>query len=146
MTTDPHAWLINLEGVPSGFAGARDGIDVVLRDRGLRRTGPELTGESLLRGAHASAVLEGSGSTLAQTRAGDGDEIAADVVRLATELLSLVPVLRRQPLQAFARLHTVAARGALPDELLGRRCRCSVGSRLSLPVGKLCLMPFWSVL
>ncbi|GAA1515003.1 oxidoreductase [Nocardioides humi] len=120
MTTDPHAWLLALEGVPSGFAGARDGIDVVLRDRGLRRTGPELTAESLLRGAHASAVLEGSGSTLAEVRAGEGDEIAADAVRLATELLALVPVVRRQPLQALARMHTLAARGSLPDELLGR--------------------------
>lgn len=120
MSTDPHAWLISLEGVPSGFAGTRDGIDVLLRDRGLRRTGPELTGESLLRGAHASAVLEGSVSTLAQVRAGEGDEIAADAVRLTTELLSLVPVLRRQPLQAFARMHAVAARQTLPDEMLGR--------------------------
>lgn len=120
MSTDPHAWLVSLEGVPSGFAGARDGIDVLLRDRGLRRTSPELTGESLLRGAHASAVLEGSASTLAEVRAGEGDEIAADAVRVSTELLSLVPVLRRQPLQAFARLHTLAARGVLPDELLGR--------------------------
>ncbi|GEB16745.1 oxidoreductase [Pimelobacter simplex] len=120
MTTDPHAWLVSLEGVPSGFAGARDGIDVLLRDRGLRRTGPDLTAESLLRGAHASAVLEGSGSTLAQVRTGAGDEISADAVRLATELLSLVPVLRRQPLQALARMHTLAARGTLPDELLGR--------------------------
>lgn len=120
MSTDPHAWLVSLEGVPSGFAGARDGIDVLLRDRGLRRTSPELTGESLLRGAHASAVLEGSASSLAQVRAGEGDEIAADAVRVSTELLSLVPVLRRQPLQAFARLHTLAARGVLPDELLGR--------------------------
>ncbi|HVK29301.1 MAG TPA: oxidoreductase [Nocardioides sp.] len=120
MSTDPHAWLTSLEGVPSGFAGARDGIDVLLRDRGLRRTSPELTAESLLRGAHASAVLEGSASSLAQVRAGEGDEIAADAVRVSTELLSLVPVLRRQPLQAFARLHTLAARGVLPDELLGR--------------------------
>ena len=120
MSADPHAWLVSLEGVPSGFAGARDGIDVMLRDRGLRRTGPELTAESLLRGAHASAVLEGSSSTLEEVRDGAGDEIATDAVRVATELLSLVPVLRRQPLQAFARLHTLAARGALPDELLGR--------------------------
>lgn len=120
MTSDPHAWLVSLEGVPSGFAAARDGIDVLLRDRGLRRTGPDLTAESLLRGAHASAVLEGSTATLAQVRAGEGDEIAADAVRLATELLSLVPVLRRQPLQALARMHTLAARGVLPDELLGR--------------------------
>lgn len=118
--SDPHAWLVSLEGVPSGFTAARDGIDVLLRDRGLRRTGPELTGESLLRGAHASAVLEGSASSLGEIRSGGGDEIAADAVRVSTELLSLVPVLRRQPLQAFARLHTLAARGALPDELLGR--------------------------
>jgi hypothetical protein len=51
-----------LEGVGSGFAATRDGIDTMLRDRGLRRTSPELTGESLLRGAQASAVLAGSGS------------------------------------------------------------------------------------
>ncbi|GAA4815727.1 oxidoreductase [Nocardioides caeni] len=120
MSTDPHAWLIALEGVPSGFRAARDGIDVLLRDRGLRRTSPELTAESLLRGAYASAVLEGSGSTLEEVRGGTGDETAAAAVRVATELLSLLPVLRRQPLQAFARLHTLAARGALPDELLGR--------------------------
>ncbi len=130
MTTDPHAWLISLEGIPSGFAGARDGIDVVLRDRGLRRTSPELTAESLLRGAHASAVLEGSSSTLAQVRSGEGDEIAADAVRLATELLALVPVVRRAPLQALARMHTVAARGTLPDEMLGRPRDGESASRL----------------
>ena len=33
---------------------------------------PEQTAESLLRGAHASAVLEGSASTLDEVRAGDG--------------------------------------------------------------------------
>ncbi|MBM9461142.1 oxidoreductase [Nocardioides sp. zg-536] len=130
MSTDPFAWLISLEGVPSGFAGARDGIDVMLRDRGLRRTSPELTAESLLRGAHASAVLEGSASSLAQVRAGEGDEIARDAVRVATELLSLLPVLRRQPLQALARIHTLAARGVLPDEMLGRPRPGDSASRL----------------
>jgi hypothetical protein len=114
------AWLVSLEGVPSAFAGARDGIDVVLRDRGLRRTGPEMTAESLLRGAHASAVLEGSGSSLTEVREGAGDEIAADAVRVSTELLSLVPVVRRSPLQAFARLHALAGYGSLPADRLGR--------------------------
>ena len=80
VSVDPLAWLVSLEGVPSAFAGARDGIDVVLRDRGLRRTSPEMTAESLLRGAHASGVLEGSGSTLGEVRDGQGDEIAADAV------------------------------------------------------------------
>ena len=68
-----------LEGVPSALAAARDGIDAMLRDRGLRRTTPETTAESLLRGAHASAVLEGSASTLDEVRAGAGDEVARGV-------------------------------------------------------------------
>lgn len=120
MSADPLAWLVSLEGVPSAFAGARDGIDVVLRDRGLRRTTPDLTAESLLRGAHASGVLEGSSSTLAEVRAGEGDEVAGDAVRVSTELLSLIPVVRRTPLQAFARLHALAGHGALPGDRLGR--------------------------
>lgn len=120
MTSDPLAWLVSLEGVPSALAAARDGIDVLLRDRGLRRTTPETTAESLLRGAHASAVLEGSASTLAEVREGGGDEVAADAVRVSTELLSLVPTLGRAPLQALARIHALAAAGSLPDDQLGR--------------------------
>ncbi|GAB2981093.1 Fic family protein [Nocardioides montaniterrae] len=118
--SDTAAWISSLEGVPSAYAGARDGIDVVLRDRGLRRTGPDMTGESLLRGAAASAVLEGSSSDLAQVRAGEGDEIASDAVRLSTELLGLAPALRSQPLQALARIHALAAGSSLPADRLGR--------------------------
>jgi hypothetical protein len=106
---DPLAPLLRLEGVPSAFAAARDGIDAVLRDRGLRRTSPEQTAEALLLGAHASAVLEGSGSSLDEVRDGRGDEVAADAVRVSVHLLSLVPTLRTAPLQAFARLHALAA-------------------------------------
>ena len=120
MTDEPLAWLVSLEGVGSAFAAARDGIDVMLRDRGLRRTTPDTTGESLLRGAHASAVLEGSASTLADVRESGGDAIAVDAVRLSTQLLALVPVLRQSPLQALARMHALAAAGSLADEELGR--------------------------
>lgn len=112
--------LGDLEGVPSAFAAARDGIDALLRDRGLRRTAPETTAESLLRGAHASAVLEGSASSLEEVRAGTGDEVAEDAVRVSAELLSWGPTLSRSPLQVLARLHTVAAARSLPDERLGR--------------------------
>jgi hypothetical protein len=114
------ARLHALEGVPSALASARDGIDAVLRDRGLRRTSPEQTAESLLRGAHASAVLEGSTSSLEEVRAGEGDETAAAAVRVSTELLGLAPVLRRTPLQALARLHALAGAGAVDDDRLGR--------------------------
>jgi hypothetical protein len=117
---DPLAWLASLEGVPSAFAAARDGIDVVLRDRGLRRTSPETTAESLLRGAHASAVLEGSASSLTAVREGSGDAVAAAAVRVSTSLLGLAPTLTRSPLQALARLHTLAAAGSVDDAALGR--------------------------
>jgi hypothetical protein len=112
--------LVSLEGVPSAYAAARDGIDAMLRDRGLRRTSPDLTAESLLRGAHASAVLEGSGSALDRVRAGAGDETAQAALRVSTELLSLVPVVNRSPLQALARLHSLAGAGAVPEDQLGR--------------------------
>lgn len=114
MTDDPLAWLVSLEGVASAYAAARDGIDVMLRDRGLRRTSPETTGESLLRGAHASAVLAGSTSTLEEVRSFGGDEVAQDAVRLSVELLSLVPVIRRTPLQALARMHVLAGGSGQP--------------------------------
>jgi hypothetical protein len=127
---DPLAWLASLEGVPSGFAAARDGIDAVLRDRGLRRTSPETTAESLLRGAHASAVLEGSTSSLTDVREGTGDDVAAASVRISAGLLGLAPALTRSPLQALARLHTLAAAGSLPDDELGRPSGAGAAERL----------------
>jgi hypothetical protein len=127
---DPLARLASLEGVPSAFAAARDGIDAVLRDRGLRRTSPETTAESLLRGAHASAVLEGSTSTLAEVRDGSADTLAADAVRLSSSLLGLAPTLNRAPLQVLARLHTLAAAGSVGDDELGRPRDASAAERL----------------
>lgn len=132
MTADPLASLTALEGVPSAFAATRDGVDAMLRDRGLRRTPPELTAESLLRGAWASAVLEGSTSSLDEVRAGEGDEIAIAAVRVSTEVLSLVPVLKKAPLQAFARLHALAAKGSLPTEQLGRPRSAESAAHLQL--------------
>jgi hypothetical protein len=102
------------------MAATRDGIDALLRDRGLRRTAPSLTAESLLRGAHASAVLEGSRSSLGEVRDGSGDQSAAASVRLSTELLGLLPTLSRSPLQVLARLHTLAGKGIPAEDDLGR--------------------------
>ena len=130
MTADPLARLMSLEGVPSAFAAARDGIDAVLRDRGPRRTSPEDTAESLLRGAHASAVLEGSGSSLEEVRSGAGDPIAGAAVRVSTELLSLTAVLGRSPGQVFARLHALAGAGEVPDANLGRPRDAAAAERL----------------
>lgn len=124
------AWLDELEGVPSGFAAARDGIDALLRDRGLRKTRPEQTAESLLIGAHASAALEGSASTLEQVREGHGDETAQAALRVSTGVLALVPTLASTPLQALARLHALAGAGVVGDDLLGRPVNAEASERL----------------
>jgi hypothetical protein len=130
MSSDPLAWLTSLEGVASAYAAARDGIDAVLRDRGLRRTSPGTTAESLLRGAHASATLEGSSSSLVEVRGGDGDETARAAVRVSTELLALTPTLARSPLQVLARVHALAAAGSLPEDRLGRPRDAAAADRL----------------
>ncbi|MCR4514737.1 hypothetical protein NUV38_15465, partial [Aeromicrobium sp. 50.2.37] len=113
---DPFLPAASLEGVPSAFAATRDGIDALLRDRGLRRSTPEDTARSLLLGAVATARLEGSDlpavdgdhdPAVELLAAGGGDAVARAAVRLGTELLGLVPVWSRSPLQAFAHLHAL---------------------------------------
>lgn len=118
--SDPFLHAATLEGVASAFAATRDGIDALLRDRGLRRVSPEDTSRALLLGAAATAALEGSPVTADELGAGAGDLTARAALRLSTELLGLVPVWRRAPLQAMARLHALAAAGSVPDESLGR--------------------------
>ena len=119
-----------LEGVGSAYAATRDGIDSLLRDRGLRQTSPELTTESLLRGAHASAVLDGSASSLDDVRAGSADEVAEGALRVSVELLGLVPVFGRSPTQALARLHALAAVRSVADDKRGRPRDAEAAARL----------------
>ena len=128
---DPLADLAALEGVGSALAASRDGIDALLRDRGLRRTAPELTAESLFLGAHASAVLEGSAASLEELRQAPPDDEAAAALRVSTEVLGLVPVLTHSPLQALARLHMVAGKGSVPDAELGRPRDAAAADRLA---------------
>ncbi|WP_313405426.1 oxidoreductase [Aeromicrobium sp.] len=118
--SDPFIAAASLEGVPSAFRAARDGIDAVLRDRGLRRSTPDDTARSLLIGAWATATLEGSEVSLDELGSGGGDATARAAVRLSTELLGLLPTWQRSPVQALARIHALAAAGSVPDTDLGR--------------------------
>jgi hypothetical protein len=130
----PLAWLSSLEGVPSAYAAARDGIDAVLRDRGMRRTTPTQTADSLLLGAHASAVLSGSESSFDDVQAGNGDEVARAAVGISAALLSLVPVISTAPLQALARLDVLAGGEGRPTSAEGAARLQSVGSLLTSSV------------
>src|SRR3954451_8197955 len=101
----------DVEGLPSAFASARDSVDVLLRDRGLRRIGPDATALALARGAEASARIEAFDGAA-------GPDVASAALRLNAELLALAPVVGRSPAQALARMHALAGLGA--SESLGR--------------------------
>jgi len=109
MVTDPLAVLSQLEGVPSAIVSARDAVDAVLRDRGMRTVSPEQSAAALLAGARASASLTD-----------DPDRWLAGSVRLSTELVRLSALIRVAPNQALARAHTLPAHGQVADAELGR--------------------------
>lgn len=139
-STDELGDLIALEGVASTMAAARDGLDAVLRDRGRRTTTPGMTADALLIGAVASARLAGSATSIETLRAGGGDSLAVAAARLNAGLLALVPVIQRSPVQAFARLHTLAAAGSVDPELLGRPVGPDAAEQLQR-LGALLLQP-----
>ncbi len=132
--TDPFAALLELPGVSDAVAHARTSVDGLLSHRVLRRRSAEVTAESALRGARASAELEGAGIELERLRgqllAGGtvtlpskdprGGTVAEGAVRLHAELGSVLPAWRRSPRQALARLHVLAAGELVEAQALGR--------------------------
>jgi hypothetical protein len=133
--TDPFAALLDLDGVSEAVAEARTAVDGLLGHRVLRRRSAEVTAESALRGARASAELEGAGIELERLRGqlmnGQAVTVAskdprqgqlvANAVRLHADLGSLLPSWSSAPRQALARLHVLAAADLdVPEERLGR--------------------------
>ena len=132
--TDPFAALLELPGVPEAVNRARSAVDGLLSHRVLRRRSAEVTAESALRGARASAELEGAGIELERLRgqllAGGtvtlpskderGGKVAEGAVRLHAELGSVLPAWKHSPRQALARLHVLAAGDLVAEEALGR--------------------------
>jgi len=132
---DLLAPLLDLPGVTDAVAEARSAIDGLLSHRVLRRGSAEVTAESALRGARASAELEGAGIELERLRgqlmAGGtvtlpskddrGARLVEGAVRLHADLGQLLVPWRHSPRQALARLHVLAASEIVPDsDALGR--------------------------
>lgn len=115
MTIDALAALSELPGVRTAVEQARAAVDELLRHRVLRARSAEVSAESALRGARASAALEGEDWTLAEIRRFDrrsdrpGASTVAAALRVSTEVGQLAPTWQRAPLQVLARLHLVAA-------------------------------------
>ncbi|NUU22788.1 MAG: oxidoreductase [Streptomycetaceae bacterium] len=125
---DPFAAVAALPGVPEAVETARKAVDGLLGHRTMRRRSPEISAESALRGARASAALEGADWSLEEVRRrtdySDSDDPEAGIVggalRLSAEYGTLVDVWRRSPIQVLARLHMVAAADVVAAEALGR--------------------------
>jgi hypothetical protein len=115
---DPLAALLDLTGVRDALDEARQAVDEALRHRALRRSGGPVAAEVALRSAVASAALEGHGYEREAVRSGlVTDPVVQGALRVAGTLADARPA---PPRQALARLHVLAARGAVPEPDLGR--------------------------
>lgn len=126
------AALAELPGVAESATAAREACTRLRFEEALRRRIPEAAGDSRIRGAQASAVLEGADVPLARVRElvtgrqgwpdppDPVDQVLRRVVQATAETEHVVGVVLRAPLQAMARLHVAATAALLPAEQVGR--------------------------
>ncbi|GAB3130951.1 Fic family protein [Microbispora hainanensis] len=114
--SDPLTAIAGLPGVPEAVQEAREAVDRLYRHRVLRRRSPEVSAESALRGARASAAIEGVDVPLEPLRTGEvTDPVVQGALRASAELGRLAPTWRSAPRQVLARLHALAAAGLTAD-------------------------------
>ncbi|GLZ08261.1 oxidoreductase [Actinomadura sp. NBRC 104412] len=120
--SDALAQVANLPGVPDAVNDARTAVDRLLGHRILRRRSAEVSTEAALRGARASAALEGSPVTLEELRdmESPADPVVHGALRVSAELGTLAETWRKAPRQVLARLHVLAAADAVDGAELGR--------------------------
>ncbi|WP_271216215.1 Fic family protein [Streptosporangium carneum] len=129
--SDPLAVIAEMPGVPQAVDDARKAVDRLYGHRVLRRKSPEVSARSALRGARASAALEGVDIPLEAVPQAT-DPVVQGALRVSAELGRLGATWRTAPRQVLARLHTLAAAGQA-DEL--GRPRTSETARDPLGVG-----------
>ncbi|MEO7235876.1 MAG: hypothetical protein ABIW80_10955 [Lapillicoccus sp.] len=141
------AALAALPGVAEGADAAREACTRLRFDEALRRRIPEAAGESRIRGAQASAALDGADVALGRVRGlvtgaqpwperpDPVDQALRGVVRATAETEHVVGVALRTPLQALARLHVAAAADQLPPDQVGRPRRGDETARELVDLG-----------
>jgi hypothetical protein len=107
-TADPLRPLMRLPGVTDAVAAARDAVDQVHRHPTNRRGWPTTAAEASVRAARASAAIDG-GSTQIPADGTVSDPVLAGALRVAEALGPMLGTWQRAPMQALARLHTLAA-------------------------------------
>lgn len=143
-SADILAPLSALPGVAQAGEAARDALARAHRHRTNLRGWPKTAAEAALRAARASSVLDGGPLKFSDAEFSDAesedagtDPVLAGALRVAEALEggegSLVGTWRRAPLQAIARLHSLAAADVASRGELGRpRGDAGVGRRLQL--------------
>jgi len=120
VTDVPWPNLTVLPGVADAVTTARMAIENVHRHPANRRGWPRTSAAAAVRAARASAVLDGGSAELDPDAQSVTDPVLAGALRVAAALGTLVPVWERAPLQALARLHTLAAADLADGPMLGR--------------------------
>ncbi|MFI6154004.1 oxidoreductase [Kitasatospora sp. NPDC051170] len=136
--TDPLAPLAQLPGVPDAVAEVRKAVDRLYGHRVMRRRAAEVTSESALRGARASAALAGADWPLEEVRR--RSDFSADpeartvgaALRIAAEAGQLLSIWRHSPLQVLARLHLLAVGDGDPGA--GRPRKAGEGAEELFPL------------
>ena len=133
---DLLAPLLDLAGVADAAEAARTALGKAHRHRANLRNWPVTAAESTVRGARSSSALDGGGIDI-EASSGSDDPVLAGALRAgqATEggATNLVGAWQRAPLQAMARLHSLAAADLVEDGDLGRpRQSPEVAARLDL--------------
>jgi Fic family protein len=124
--------LADLPGVADRVAAARTACEQLRWHEALRRRIPEAAAESRVRGAQASAALEGATVPLDLVRdvmrgaarwpldPDPVEQVARGAVQATAESEHVRSLVSTAPLQALARLHVAAASGLVDDAQLGR--------------------------
>ncbi len=125
MPSDVLTQLAGLPGVAGAAQEARGAVDALLWDRHTRKVATALARQSALRGAWASAAIDGAEVPFDAVAAGAIEvspmgERTARTVALTTELPRLVDIFGRSPLQAWARMNTILVAGLVPELEVGR--------------------------
>ena len=115
---DPLANLPLLEETSILLSSARDDIDSVLWDRGIRAKAAEVAAASVLRGARDSAAIDGADSAVVDDS--PMGRILGNAQVLTARVPALVDTWATAPLQVLAELHAIASQGFSSDEERGR--------------------------
>ncbi|MEP7193757.1 MAG: hypothetical protein ABI903_12925 [Actinomycetota bacterium] len=131
-TADSLRSLSTLPGIAEATEAARGACTQLRWHEGLRRRVPEAAAESRVRGARASAALDGAemdlalvrdlmrGATPWPSRPDPLEDVLRGAVQATTESEHIRATVLTAPSQALARVHAAAAAHLLPESQVGR--------------------------